>query len=136
MRTTDSVLARLVGDVARGDQAAFRALYDRVAGQVYGLACLVLRDRVEAERVTERALVEVWRTAPRFDPTDGNPIVWILATTHRVAVDRAGALWVADPWSVLAQHLDMPADQAATKRRDGPRGFIRAQRLTRREERS
>lgn len=89
MHTSAPLLDCLVRDVARGDRAAFHALYDRVAGQVYGLAYKGLNDAAEAERAAEQALVEVWRTAPRFDPTNGNPIAWILATTHRAAVDRA-----------------------------------------------
>src|ERR1019366_8873531 len=35
----------LLDRVARGDQAAFGAVYDQLAGPVYGLICKVLRDR-------------------------------------------------------------------------------------------
>ena len=53
--------------VGRGDQSAFEDLYDRVIGTVLGMARRVLRDEAQAEEVAQEVMVEVWRTAPRFD---------------------------------------------------------------------
>ncbi|MFI6262603.1 ECF RNA polymerase sigma factor SigK [Micromonospora sp. NPDC051006] len=78
----------LLGRVARGDDAAFAALYDAVVGKVLGLARRVLRDPGMAEEVTQEVLVEVWRTAARFDPTRGTATAWVLTMAHRRAVDR------------------------------------------------
>lgn len=74
--------------VARGDQDAFGALYDRVAGQVYGVVRRVLRDPARSEEVAQEVLVEVWRTATRFDPARGTAATWILTMAHRRAIDR------------------------------------------------
>lgn len=74
--------------VARGDQAAFSALYDRVAGQVYGVIRRVLRDPSHSEEVAQEVLVEVWRTASRFDPDRGSATTWIMTMAHRRAIDR------------------------------------------------
>jgi RNA polymerase sigma-70 factor (ECF subfamily) len=74
--------------VARGDERAFAQLYDALAPRVYGLARRVLRNPAQAEEVAQEALVEVWRTASRFDPARGSAIAWVLTITHRRAVDR------------------------------------------------
>ena len=78
----------LLRKVARGDEAAFAALYDELAPRIYGLARRILRDPAQAEEVAQEALVEVWRTAARYDPAKGSAMSWALTIAHRRAVDR------------------------------------------------
>ncbi len=81
----------LLRQVARGDEQAFRALYDQLAPRVFGLAKRVVRDPAQAEEVAQEALVEVWRSAARFDAAKGSATSWVLTITHRRAVDRVRA---------------------------------------------
>ena len=81
-------VTRLLMLTARGDEAAFRSLYDLVAGAVYGLVTRVLRDPAQSEEVAQEVLVEVWRMAARFDADKGSGKTWILTMAHRRAVDR------------------------------------------------
>lgn len=71
-----------------GDRDAFARLYDLVAGPVFGTIRGILRDPSMAEEVTQEVLVEVWRTAPRFDPERGSAKAWILTMARRRAIDR------------------------------------------------
>jgi RNA polymerase sigma-70 factor (ECF subfamily) len=83
----DASLTELMARVADGDEAAFVALYDQVAPAVYGLARRVVRGAEQAEEVAQEALLEVWRTATRFDSSRGTPMTYVLTLTHRRAVD-------------------------------------------------
>jgi RNA polymerase sigma-70 factor (ECF subfamily) len=112
-----------VGDllrvVARGDEKAFEQLYDLVAPRVYGLIRRVLRDPAQAEEVAQEVLVEVWRTAARFDPDRGSGATWIFTIAHRRAVDRVRAEQAATDRAVragAASHetsYDVVADEVA-----------------------
>jgi RNA polymerase sigma-70 factor (ECF subfamily) len=74
--------------VARGDQAAFEAVYDRTAGPVFGTVRSVVRDPSLSEEVTQEVFVEVWRAASRYDAGKGSPMAWVATIAHRRAVDR------------------------------------------------
>jgi len=83
-----AALDDLLHRVARGDAAAFEPLYDRVAGSVFGVILRVLRDPAQSEEVAQEVLVEVWRTATRFDGERGSASTWIHTMAHRRAIDR------------------------------------------------
>jgi RNA polymerase sigma-70 factor (ECF subfamily) len=74
--------------VSRGDELAFERLYEQLSAPVFGLIRRVVRDRAQAEEVAQEVMVEVWRTASRFDPGRGSALSWVLTMAHRRAVDR------------------------------------------------
>ncbi|MCU1678607.1 MAG: sigK, partial [Frankiales bacterium] len=83
----DDLLTR----VARGDDRAFAELYDLVSARVYGLIRRVLRDPAQSEEVAQEVMLEVWRTAARFDGSRGSATSWVFTIAHRRAVDRVRA---------------------------------------------
>src|ERR1700677_4189748 len=81
-------LSVLLAQVARGDHAAFEAVYDQLAAPVYGVARKVLRVPAQSEEVAQEVMLDVWRTASRFDPDRGSAAAWVMTIAHRRAVDR------------------------------------------------
>jgi RNA polymerase sigma-70 factor, ECF subfamily len=81
-------LGALLTRVARGDQDAYAAVYDRTAGQVLGLVRTVVRDPAQSEEVVQEVLLDVWRSASRYDAELGSAKAWVMTLAHRRAVDR------------------------------------------------
>jgi RNA polymerase sigma-70 factor (ECF subfamily) len=81
-------LAGLIRASSLGDEAAFARLYDATAARLFGLVLRTVRDRAQAEEVTQDAYLDIWRNSSRFDPDLGSALSWLMTIGHRKAVDR------------------------------------------------
>lgn len=88
-------LAILLRRSARGEEDAFGELYDATSPRLFGLILRVIRNRAQAEEVTQEVYVEIWRQSARFDPDAGTPLTWMMTIAHRRAVDRVRAAQAA-----------------------------------------
>ena len=82
----------LIAAVARGDQPALLALYDRHGRMGYGLAYRILGDAGAAEEAVQDAYLRLWRRAATFDASRGNarrsvPDAWS-EVSGRIESDR------------------------------------------------
>lgn len=109
----DEELDRLLVRVARGDRAAFEDVYDRLAGAIYGLIRKVLRDPAQSEEVAQEVLLEVWRTASRFDPIRGSATTWVMTMAHRRAIDRVRSEAAAAEREQRVPQPAIPADEVS-----------------------
>ncbi|MFD7154235.1 ECF RNA polymerase sigma factor SigK [Kribbella sp. NPDC059898] len=100
---------------ATGDAAAFSTLYDRVSPWVFGLVRRILRNPAQSEEVTQEVMLDVWRTATRYDAGRGSAHSWILTIAHRRAVDRVRSEQAAADRTeqVGARSVDVEFDQVA-----------------------
>jgi RNA polymerase sigma-70 factor, ECF subfamily len=104
-------LAVALTEVAKGDEAAFRAVYDQTAPAVLGIVRRVLRDPAQSEEVMQEVLLEVWRSAARFNPAVGSASAWIMTLAHRRAVDRVRSEQRAAERELRAASLPVAYDE-------------------------
>jgi len=110
---SDRDLDGLLALVARGDDAAFASVYDRLSGPVYGLIRRVVRDPAQSEEVAQEVMLEVWRAATRFDPARGSAATWVLTIAHRRAVDRVRSATAAAEREKRTSELMSAGDEVA-----------------------
>lgn len=80
--------SELVARIAKGDERAFLALYDRYASRVHGLALRILGDHMLAEEATQDAFLKLWSRARDYLAERGPFLPWLLTIARRVAIDR------------------------------------------------
>jgi RNA polymerase sigma-70 factor (ECF subfamily) len=77
----------LMARCARGDQAAFQALYERHHRMVYNLAFRLLGNHADAEEVLPDVFVKVWQKAGEFRG-QSRVSTWLYRVASNMAMDR------------------------------------------------
>ena len=80
--------AALLVRVANADRDAFEVLYHRYVRSIFGLALRRLRDRGQAEEVTQEAFAAVWRSAESYRPERGSAGGWLYTVARNAVLDR------------------------------------------------
>lgn len=86
--SANAELVELLKACSLGEEAAFARLYDATAARLFGLVLRIVRDRAQAEEVTQDAYLDIWRNSSRFDSDRGSALSWLMTIGHRKAVDR------------------------------------------------
>jgi RNA polymerase sigma-70 factor (ECF subfamily) len=87
-RTEDaSEDARLLAQIAEGDERALAALYKRRGRILYSLLARMLVNEHEAQEVLQDAFVLIWRRARLYDPVRSSPLGWMIMLTRGRAMD-------------------------------------------------
>jgi RNA polymerase sigma-70 factor (ECF subfamily) len=110
--TSDGVRPRAEVDLAMeryagGDDAAFAAVYDKIAPRLYGYLLRQTRERARAEDLVQQTMLHIHRARARFIP-GAEVTPWAFAIARRLLLDgvrrakREGTLCADDPDSALA----------------------------------
>jgi len=78
----------LMARFATGDQAAARALTERLLPGVLALARRMLRDNAEAEDVAQEAMMRLWKIAPTWEQDRARPSTWLYRVASNLCTDR------------------------------------------------
>jgi len=117
-----SVLKR----IASGDPAAVRDCIEQYGALVWSLARRLTRTPSDAEDATQEIFLDIWRSAGRFDASQGSDKVFIAMIARRRLIDRLRKTVAeppADPLEALetvawadpgtAAEVSLEAEQAA-----------------------
>ena len=106
-------LAAQIGLVARGDSAAFDAVFEQIGPSVFGVVKRVIRDPAQSEEVTQEVLLELWRNATQVDAGRGSAMAWVMMLAHRRAVDRVRSVQKESERERRIAAPDIPYDEVS-----------------------
>jgi RNA polymerase sigma-70 factor, ECF subfamily len=78
----------LVALIARRDEGALSALYDRYSRLAFSLSMRIVGERSLAEEITADSFVSVWRAAGSFTEERGRFVTWLLSVVRHRAIDE------------------------------------------------
>jgi RNA polymerase sigma-70 factor (ECF subfamily) len=81
---TSSLLQR----IASGDSAAVRECIDQYGALVWSIARRMSRTPSDAEDATQEIFLDIWRSAGRYDASQGSDKVFIAMIARRRLIDR------------------------------------------------
>ena len=84
--------AELLRDICADNPDALAPLFERYGRLVSGIAHRILRDRAEAEDVTQEIFLEIYRKAHLFSAERGSVRVWLLQYVYHRALRRKATL--------------------------------------------
>ena len=71
-----------------GDRTAALALTERLTPRILGYATRLLRDRAEAEDVTQDAMLRLWKIAPDWRQGEAQVTTWLYRVVANLCTDR------------------------------------------------
>src|SRR3954467_374107 len=104
----------LVAEVARGDAAALRTLYDRHETQTFNLILRLAGNRQTAQDLMQETFTRVWTMARTFDPVRGSFKSWLFTIALNLTRNELGKKRYA------VRHVEADAMDALASTQDGP----------------
>lgn len=79
---------QLMVQLEDGHNDALAVLFERYHRLVFSIALKIVRDRGEAEDLTQNVFLEIYRSVAQFDPAKGSLKVWLLQYAYHRAFNR------------------------------------------------
>jgi RNA polymerase sigma factor (sigma-70 family) len=80
-------LKALMDGAAKGDRAAFQALYHKTAAKLFAIVLRIVRDRAAAEDILQDTFLKVWQKAETYTSSAGEPLGWLASIARNRAID-------------------------------------------------
>jgi len=119
---TETLLPR----ISAGDPNAVETFLRRHSGIVWNLARRFCRSAEDAEDATQDIFVDVWKSAGRYDATQGSEVTFLMTVARRRLIDRARRQG-RRPAAELLEDAGTVADVPATDRAEVQDEVQRAQ---------
>lgn len=88
----------LLSEARKGDEAAFRVLYERYSSSILSFAWLLLGSGPDAEDVTQETFLVLIRKSAAFDRSKAQLRTWLLGVARNIALQKRHQGWRRQVW--------------------------------------
>lgn len=126
-------LKNVIARAKAGDRDAFRYLYQRFAGNIFGYARSIVRDEHDAEDVTQQVFTRMMTAIANYEDRGVPFSAWLLRIAHNMSIDhmRRRVVVAEDVQqaeqrvdSEHAHHLSLSLREALAELPDGQREVV------------
>jgi RNA polymerase sigma-70 factor (ECF subfamily) len=126
-------LKNVIARAKAGDRDAFRYLYQRFAGNIFGYARSIVRDEHDAEDVTQQVFTRMMTAIANYEDRGVPFSAWLLRIAHNMSIDhmRRRVVVAEDVHqaeervdSEHAHHLSLSLREALAELPDGQREVV------------
>ena len=114
---TESAEHRLIERIADGDKRAFEQLFKQYGERIFRYAYRLINDQGKAEEVTNDVMLEVWKTAAKFEGRS-KVSTWLLGITRHLALNAVRRKQIDTVDVDEAPEIAAPADNTSAREHD------------------
>jgi RNA polymerase sigma-70 factor, ECF subfamily len=100
--------------IAAGDTAAVRECIDQYGALIWSIARRLSRTPSDAEDATQEIFLDIWRSAARFDASQGSDKVFIAMIARRRLIDRLRKTSAEPPMDPIEVLDNVPSSENST----------------------
>ncbi|WP_257255526.1 MULTISPECIES: RNA polymerase sigma factor [unclassified Endozoicomonas] len=106
-------LAEDLARCARGEQKAFKHLYQLTSSKLFALILRILKDRELAEDCLQQVYIKIWQASSSYNSSKAAPMTWMNTIARNQALDHLRKL-NREP-QVETEALDLQVDQSSSQ---------------------
>jgi RNA polymerase sigma-70 factor (ECF subfamily) len=104
--------------IAAGDSAAVRECIDKYGALIWSIARRLSRTPSDAEDATQEIFLDIWRSASRFDASQGSDKVFIAMIARRRLIDRLRKTSAEPPMDPIELLDNVSSNEQSTSSED------------------
>lgn len=106
-------LAEDLARCARGEQKAFKHLYQLTSSKLFALILRILKDRELAEDCLQQVYIKIWQASSSYNSSKAAPMTWMNTIARNQALDHLRKL-NREP-QMETEALDLQVDQSSSQ---------------------
>lgn len=100
---------QLIKEIVSGDRKSFEFIINRYLRSVYNYIFRIVKNKVDAEDISQEVFIKIWKNIKKFDPERNSPVsgfkTWLFTIARNTTID-----WLRKRKNILFSQLNPSGD--------------------------